>query len=119
MNGVRIPVPRPVSAEESASPARGGVDDEELRRVERNAERFVQDQASVIGDALRAKQQQEQSLVIRQAEAQEARAILARAETVKAEANTRLAIWLAVATIGALVLGPLILNPLRGWRSPG
>lgn len=102
---LRIPVPRPTSDEAASAPARGGADEEELRRIERRAERFVADQAAGAVDAMRRTEEQDRLALMREFEMQQARAISARAQTLKAEGNTRLALYFAAGTVVALVLG--------------
>ena len=127
---VRIPGPCPSPKNESEPAARGGVDEEELRRIERRAERFLADQAVGADGALARTEEQERWALLRHAEVQEARAIAARAQTLKAEGNARLAIYFAIGTMIALVVGPALIGrtahaartafappfPHGGWR---
>jgi hypothetical protein len=108
---VRIPVPRPPDSLET--PARGGVDEEELRRIQQRAERFVAEQTAIAGVAMNRQEDQEQALRLRQAEIAEARAVIARAQTLKAEGNSRMAMGVAGGAFLGLLLGSLLLGGRR------
>ncbi len=107
---VRIPVPRPLTGADPVPDARGGIDEEELRRVEQRAARFYSEQAVGADAALSRREEHDRLAVVRHAESMEARAIIARAQTVRAEANTRLAMFFAAGVLGAVVLAPIVLG---------
>lgn len=107
---VRIPVPRPELPPAATGSTRGGVDDEELRRIERRAERFLAEQANGADQVLAQREEHDRLALAREVDAMEARAIVARAQTLRAEANTRLAVCAAIGVVLAILLGPILVG---------
>jgi hypothetical protein len=107
---LRIPVPRPVEKAEGDPPPRGGVDDEDLRKIEQRAERYISEQATQADAVLARREDHERAGLSQQLDSIEARAIAARAQTLKAEGNTTFIISVAAGAVGALVFGPFLLG---------
>jgi hypothetical protein len=94
------------------APARGGIETDELRRVQQRAERFIADQAAGADMAMARQQEQERAAQLHQAETMEARAWIARAQTLRSEGNSKMALGVA----GGVALGLLFGFVLVGGR---
>lgn len=105
---VRIPIPRPVEDVSDPTPERGGVDAEELRRIQQRAERYVAEQATGANAAIAQREAEQHAALVRQQEITTARAIVARSETIRSEGTRRLVMSIAGGAIAGLVLGNLL-----------
>lgn len=105
---VRVPVSKPVGDDAGEQQPRGGVEVEELRRIQQRAERYIADQAGDVEAAMTHQELEQQLALHRQREIMEARAVAARSATLRAEGTLRLVLSIAGGTVGGLVLGHLL-----------
>jgi hypothetical protein len=102
---VLLPIPRPVDP--SAEP-RGGVAAEELQRITARAQVFAEQQRASSSAAMAASSAQWQASSLRAEEILQARAVSARAITVRAEGTRNLVLGLGLSFVGTIVIGSLL-----------
>jgi hypothetical protein len=101
---VSIPIARPLPPPTEEVPARSGVEAEDLRRIRERAERYVARDAAASDAAMTVRDDERRAALTREQEILEARAIAARAQTLRAEATTHV----AMAAAGGVVLAVLV-----------
>lgn len=107
MTPVRMNIPRPVEVSDP-HPVRGGHDAEEMARIRREAERYYAEREAATAAALASNDHERRIAFARAAEAERARAVMARAATLRAEGNLHLAMAFAGGTIVVLLAGLIL-----------
>ena len=115
MSNAHLSIPRPVST--NALPERGGIDAERAQSTLDRAQHYAAAQVAGSNATLVLSGEQQQANLARVNDMLNARAVSARAQTLRAEGNIKLALGAACGIIATMLLAPLVTSTICRGRN--
>ena len=99
---LRLPLPQ--SHPTTSSAERSSFESDELRRIRERADSYAAEQATTANAVLGWQEQRDQAAIARASEAREARAVVARAATLRADGTMRLVCFCGAGILAAFLV---------------